>query len=43
MLQRDEQRIAHHYGKIELEIVWDVVMSDIPALIDFCEKQLDHD
>lgn len=32
--------VAHHYGKIELEIVWDVAVNDIPMLIGFCEKQL---
>ena len=30
--------VAHHYGKIELEIVWDVAIHDIPVRKAFCEK-----
>ena len=32
--------VAHHYGKIELEIVWDVAVHDIPVLKEYCEKLL---
>lgn len=32
--------VAHHYGKIELKIVWDTAMIDIPLLRAFCERQL---
>jgi len=27
---------AHHYGNIDLEILWDTVMIDIPALRKYC-------
>ena len=29
-------RIAHAYGKIDIEILWDVVQHDIPEFRDFC-------
>ena len=32
--------VAHHYGKIELSIVWETATRDIPALKSFCEKLL---
>ena len=32
--------VAHHYGKIELEVVWDTLTNDIPVLKAFCEKLL---
>ncbi len=31
--------VAHHYGKIELKIVWDTAMIDIPLLRAFCELE----
>ena len=33
--------VAHHYGSIQLEIVWNTVKSDVPELMAFCRKQLD--
>lgn len=35
-------RIAHAYGKIDIEILWDVVKHDIPKLLDFCRTVLDN-
>ena len=32
--------IVHAYGSIKLNILWDVVMTDIPALKQFCDEQL---
>ncbi len=32
--------VAHAYGTIKLNILWDTVTEDIPGLKDFCEKQL---
>ncbi|MBR2593845.1 MAG: DUF86 domain-containing protein [Firmicutes bacterium] len=34
--------IAHHYGKIELAIVWDAAVNDIPELKTFCEEYLSN-
>ncbi len=34
--------VAHHYGKIELRIVWNVAANDIPSLKAFCERLLDE-
>lgn len=33
-------RIAHAYGKIDVEILWDVVQNDAPTFSKFCSKQL---
>ena len=32
--------VAHDYGNIKLDILWDVVTSDIPTLKQFCDQQL---
>lgn len=32
--------VAHDYGGINLEIVWDVAAADIPELLRFCNSQL---
>ena len=32
--------VAHRYGTVDHSITWDVVVSDIPTLKDFCEKEL---
>ncbi len=32
--------VAHDYGGINLEIVWDVATVDIPELLQFCNGQL---
>jgi uncharacterized protein with HEPN domain len=32
--------VAHHYGSIDLSIVWNTVVRDIPQLREFCEEQL---
>ena len=32
--------VAHDYGGINLEIVWDVATEDIPNLLRFCKSQL---
>ncbi len=28
--------VAHNYGGVDLEIVWDVAAADIPKLLEFC-------
>lgn len=32
--------VAHRYGQIDYEIIWDICLSDIPVLIDFCSQKL---
>ena len=32
--------VAHTYGSIKLDILWDTAATDIPALKEFCETQL---
>ena len=32
--------VAHHYGSIRLEIVWNTVQKDIPLLKEFCLNQI---
>ncbi len=32
--------VAHQYGSIDLSIVWNTVVRDIPQLREFCEEQL---
>ncbi len=34
-------RIAHAYGRIDVEILWDVVEHDIPKLLGFCKTILE--
>lgn len=34
--------VAHHYGSIRLEIVWNTVQRDIPTLKAYCIEQLDE-
>lgn len=32
--------VVHDYGSVDMEIVWEVMMTDIPNLIQFCDEQL---
>lgn len=32
--------VAHAYGSIKLDILWDTITADIPALKEFCDEQL---
>lgn len=32
--------VVHNYGSVDMEIVWEVMMNDIPNLIQFCDEQL---
>jgi len=32
--------VAHRYGQIDYDIIWDICLTDIPELIDFCTKIL---
>lgn len=32
--------VAHNYGSMSREIIWETALHDIPALKEFCEKQL---
>ena len=33
--------VAHNYGSMSREIIWETAVTDIPALKRFCQKQLD--
>ena len=35
--------VAHHYGSIRLDIVWNTVKKDIPLLKTFCEECFGED
>lgn len=30
--------VAHHYGEIDAETLWDVIVDDIPSLKEYCER-----
>ncbi|MBR3143733.1 DUF86 domain-containing protein [Candidatus Saccharibacteria bacterium] len=32
--------VTHDYGKIDVKKMWDTVIDDVPALKEFCEKQI---
>ena len=32
--------VAHRYGKIDYDIIWDICLTDIPEMIEFCTKIL---
>lgn len=32
--------VAHSYGSMKLEIIWETAINDIPVLKQFCEEQL---
>ena len=32
--------VAHNYGSMDREIIWETAMVDIPALKQFCDEQL---
>ena len=34
--------VAHNYGKIDKEILWETIMNDIPALKEYCEKIMEQ-
>ena len=33
----------HEYGKVKLQVLWDIVSEDVPKLKEFCEKHLPED
>lgn len=33
--------VAHNYGHVDHEIVWETVTHDMPMLLRFCEEQLE--
>lgn len=33
--------VAHNYGKMDQSIIWETATTDIPALLKFCEEQLE--
>ena len=35
--------VAHSYGSMSREIIWQTVLKDIPVLRQFCEEQLKND
>ena len=34
--------VAHDYGSLDEELVWETVTEDIPALLKFCVSELEH-
>ncbi len=33
--------VAHDYGALDEELVWETVMDDIPVLLKFCNSELE--
>ena len=33
--------VAHNYGKMDQSIIWETATVDIPALLQFCNEQID--
>lgn len=34
--------VAHNYGSMSREIIWETAVVDIPVLLQFCEEQLSN-
>lgn len=34
--------VAHSYGKVDSESLWETITADIPALTDFCRRQIEE-
>lgn len=34
--------VAHNYGKMDQQIIWETAAVDVPALLRFCEEQLEN-
>ena len=34
--------VAHHYGKVDFDIIWDILITDIPELHHFCKNIIDE-
>lgn len=34
--------VAHSYGSMSRDIIWETAIHDIPVLRDFCDEQLKH-
>lgn len=34
--------VAHNYGKMDQQIIWETATVDVPALLRFCEEQLEN-
>jgi len=30
--------VAHRYGQIDYDVIWDICLTDVPDLLDFCAK-----
>lgn len=39
---RMRERFAHHYGDMDLEIIFNTALKDIPKLNDFIQKELSN-
>lgn len=33
--------IAHRYGSIQYDAIWDIIQNDVPIIRDFCQSNLD--
>ena len=33
--------VAHRYGQVDYDIIWDICCSDIPEMMDFCVQKLE--
>lgn len=40
MIRGARNWLAHAYGEVDETVLWETVISDIPALLGFCEKEL---
>jgi len=34
--------VAHRYGQIDYDIIWEICLTDIPEMINFCKRILDN-
>ena len=32
--------VAHRYGQVDYDIIWDICLTDVPEMIDFCNQKI---
>jgi len=32
--------VAHRYGQVDYDIIWDICLNDVPDMIDFCNQNI---